>query len=56
MATKMLNLQKNIKNIISTEAVKGIKLKLYRNVHNFSLYKNNIFFCHRSYAFFAMET
>ena len=33
MTTKMLNLQKNIK-IFSLEAVRGMKLKLSRSVHN----------------------
>ena len=46
MATKMLNLRKNIKKIISSEAIRGMKLKLYRNVHNMCLYKKNVFLLH----------
>ena len=28
----------------SSEAIRGMKLKLYRNVHNMCLYKKNVFF------------
>ena len=31
---------KKYSNIISSEAIREMKLKLYRNVHNISLYKN----------------
>ena len=34
MATKRINSQKNIKKVISLEAIRGTKLKLCRNVHN----------------------
>ena len=34
---------KTYSNIISSEAIRGMKLKLCRNVHNISLYKNCIF-------------
>ena len=56
MATKMLNLRKNIKKIISSEAIRGMKLKLYRNVHNMCLYKKNVFYCICSCAFVSMAT
>ena len=44
MATKRQNLRQNIKNINSTEAILGKKLKLCRIVFNNSLYKNVFFF------------
>ena len=34
-----------IKKIIASEAIKGIKLKFHRNVHNLSLYKNDVCRC-----------
>ena len=34
MATERLNLWKNIKKIISSDAIRGIKLKLCWNIHN----------------------
>ena len=46
MATERLNLRNNNNNnkkIVSSEAIRGIKLKLCRNVHNISLYKNGVF-------------
>ena len=42
--------------INSSEAIRGMKLKLYRNVHNISLYKNFVFCVHCSCAFVAMAT
>ena len=33
-----------------------MKLKLRRNVHNISLYKNYVFYCYCSFAFVAMAT
>ena len=43
MATERLNLRKKNLKIISSEAIKGMKLKHRSNVHNFSLYKNMFF-------------
>ena len=44
MATERLNLQEQKKSkIIAAEAIRGMKMKLYRNVHNISLYKNCVF-------------
>ena len=40
----------------SSEAIRGMKLKLCRNVHNISLYKNYVFYCRCSCAFIAMAT
>ena len=34
--------------LIFSEAIRGIKLKLCSNVHNISLYKTGIFYCHCS--------
>ena len=45
-----------IKKIISSEAIKGMKLKLCRIVHIISLYKNYVFYCRCSCAFVAMAT
>ena len=43
MATKRLNLWKNLKKkLISSEAISG--MKLCRNIHNSSLYKNCVFY------------
>ena len=53
MATERINLRKNIKK---SEAIRGMKLKLCRNVHNISLYKIYVFYCRCSYAFIAMAT
>ena len=39
-----LNLRNNIKKIISSEVIRGIKLKFCRNVHNISLFKNIVLF------------
>ena len=40
------NLAKNKnKKIISSEAIRGIKLKLCRNLHNINRYKNGVFYC-----------
>ena len=47
--------KKYSKNFFS-EAIKGMKLKLCRNVHSISLYKNYIFYCHCLCAFIAMAT
>ena len=38
-----LNLRKKYSKIISSEAIRGMKLKLCRNVHNINLYKNMFF-------------
>ena len=39
--------KKKKKKIISSEALRGMKLKLYRNVHNINLYRNYVFyFCY----------
>ena len=35
--------EKKKKKIISPEAIRGMKLKLCRNVHNISLYNNCVF-------------
>ena len=35
---------KKYENIIPSKAIRGMKLKLYRNVHNISLYKNYVFY------------
>ena len=40
---KRLNLWKKYSKFISSEAIRGIKLKLCRNVHNIRLCKNGIF-------------
>ena len=42
--------------IFCSEAIRGMKLKLCRNVHNISLYKNYVFYCPCSCAFDAMAT
>ena len=42
MATKEINSRKKYSKIISSEAIRGMKLKLCRNV-NISLYKNCVF-------------
>ena len=34
---------KNILKFNSSEAMRAIKLKLFRNVHSISLYKNNVY-------------
>ena len=45
MAIERLKLRKKQSKIISSEAIRGMKLKLCRNVHNIiSLYKNYVFF------------
>ena len=36
---------KKISKIISSEAIRGIKLKLCRNVYNISFYKHYVFYC-----------
>ena len=41
---RKLKLEKQYSEIISSEAIRGIKLKRCRNVHNISLYKNVFFF------------
>ena len=38
MATESLNLLKYLKKINSSEAIRAIKLKLFRNVHSISLF------------------
>ena len=49
LATERLNLptpqQQQQKIIISSEAKMGMKLKLYRNVHNIGLYEICVFYC-----------
>ena len=47
---------KKYSKIFSSEAIRGMKLKLCRNVHNISLYKNYVFYCRCSCAFVAMAT
>ena len=39
---------KKYSKIISLEALRGMKLKVCRNVHNISLYKNYVFYFHCS--------
>ena len=46
---------KKYSEIISSEAMRGMNLKLCRNVHNISLYKSYVFYCRCSCAFVAME-
>ena len=36
--------KKIFKNLLISEAITGMKLKLARNVHNFNFYKNFVFF------------
>ena len=55
MATETLNLWKKYSKIFS-EAIRGMKLKLCRNVHNISLYKKYDFYCCCSCAFIAVAT
>ena len=57
MATKRLTLRRkySIFKIISPEAIRGIKLKLYRNVYKISLYKETSY-CRCSCALIAMAT
>ena len=43
MAVERLNLLKIFNQINSSEAVRVIKLKLFRNIHGMSLYKNECF-------------
>ena len=40
----------------SSEAIRVMKLILYRNVHNICLYKNYALHCHCPYAFVIMAT
>ena len=47
---------KNYSKIFCTEAIRGIKLKFCRNVHNISLYINCVFYCRFSCVFIAMAT
>ena len=54
MATKRLNFWR--KQINSSEAIWGIKLKLFRNVHSTSLYKTIVFFCCCLSTLVAMAT
>ena len=58
MANEMINLhsKKKKKKIISLEAIRGMKLKLCRNVHNISLFKIYVFYCCCSCAFIALAT
>ena len=44
------------KNPNSSEAIRGIKLKLYRIVCNISLYENIVFYCRCLSTLIAMET
>ena len=55
MAIETLNLRKNINKNFSSEAMRGMKLKLCRNDHNISLYKK-CFYCRCSCTFVAMVT
>ena len=43
MATEMVNLQKKILKINSSEAIRGIKLKFYRSVYTISVCENIVF-------------
>ena len=56
MATIMLNLLKKYSKIFSSEAIRGIKLKRSRSVHNISFYKYFVFCCHCSCDLVAMAT
>ena len=56
MAAKGINWQKKYSKVISLEAIRGMKLKLCRNVHDISLYKNFVFYCTCLCAFLAMAT
>ena len=57
MATERINWWRNIKKSSPPEeAIRGMKLKLCRNVHNISLYKKFVFYCRCSCAFIAMAT
>ena len=47
---------KKYSKVISSEGIKGMKLKLYRNVHNISLYKRYVFYCDCLCAFVGMLT
>ena len=47
---------KKYSNIFFSEAIKEMNMKLCRNVHNISLYKNYVFYCRCSSAFVAMTT
>ena len=47
---------KKYSEIFSSEAIRGIKLKFCRTVHNISLYKNYVFYCCCLCAFVAMAT
>ena len=47
---------KKYSKIFSSEAIRGMKLKLCRNVHSISLYKKYVFNCRCSCAFIAMAT
>ena len=51
-----LKLRKNIFKINISGAIRGIKLKLWRIVHNISLYKNFVFNCRCLNTFVAMAT
>ena len=48
--------EKKYSKIISSEAIRGIKLKLFGNVYNISLYKYGVFDCRCSCTFVAMAT
>ena len=60
--SKSLNLivakdfSKKYSKIFSSEAVRGMKLKLCMHVHDISLYINCLFYCHSPCAFIAMAT
>ena len=47
-------LEKKYSKIISSEAIRGIKLKLCRNVHNISLYKIGVFFIAVAHVLFLL--
>ena len=56
MATKRLNFRKQYSKIFFSETIRGMKLKLYINVHDISLYIYYIFYCCCPCAFIAMAT
>ena len=45
---------KKCSKIFSSEAIRGMNLKLCRNVHNISLYKNYFLYCHWSFHWLVM--
>ena len=47
---------KNYAKIFSSEAIRGMKLKLNIHVHDISLYINYVIYCHCPCGFIAMAT